>query len=132
MSGLIRLGLGGKFMGEVNHCSGHWTHLGPCRPKEYRNLPLTVLWNFDSYEYSLWDLGKCGSRETCSLFSFLKKNLCREMLLKPQSCIQVIEGAKHNLPDRESLRAADAIRELAEGLTAEDLLLVLISGMSWI
>uniref|UniRef100_K7FSY7 Glycerate kinase n=1 Tax=Pelodiscus sinensis TaxID=13735 RepID=K7FSY7_PELSI len=49
------------------------------------------------------------------------------MLLKPHSRIQVIEGAKHNLPDREALRAASMIRELAEGLTADDLLLVLIS-----
>ncbi|XP_054831255.1 glycerate kinase isoform X2 [Eublepharis macularius] len=52
----------------------------------------------------------------------------REMLLKPQSRIQVMEGAKHNLPDRESLNAANAIWEMAEGLMAEDLLLVLISG----
>lgn len=50
------------------------------------------------------------------------------MLLKPHSRIQVIEGARNNLPDPEALRGAGAIQELAQGLTADDLLLVLISG----
>ncbi|XP_068265495.1 LOW QUALITY PROTEIN: glycerate kinase [Nyctibius grandis] len=52
----------------------------------------------------------------------------QEMLLKPHSKIQVFEGAKNNLPDPEALKGAVAIQELAEGLTADDLLLVLISG----
>ncbi|XP_068951663.1 glycerate kinase [Petaurus breviceps papuanus] len=52
----------------------------------------------------------------------------KEMLLKPHSCIQVFEGANNNLPDGDAQQAALAIQDLAEGLTADDLLLVLISG----
>ncbi|XP_058022421.1 glycerate kinase isoform X2 [Ahaetulla prasina] len=52
----------------------------------------------------------------------------REMLLKPHSRIQVLEGARDNLPDKAAVEAARAILELAKSLTADDLLLVLISG----
>lgn len=42
-----------------------------------------------------------------------------------------MEGAKHNLPDDDAQRAAEGIKQLASELTEKDLLLVLISGMTY-
>nr|XP_046239366.1 glycerate kinase [Scatophagus argus]XP_046239367.1 glycerate kinase [Scatophagus argus]XP_046239368.1 glycerate kinase [Scatophagus argus] len=50
------------------------------------------------------------------------------LLLKENSRIKVMEGAKHNLPDADAQKAAEGIRQLASELTEKDLLLVLISG----
>ena len=50
------------------------------------------------------------------------------MLLKADTNICVVEGAKDNLPDAASLKAAEEINVLAQGLGAGDILVVLISG----
>lgn len=58
------------------------------------------------------------------LFHFCYSHL----LLKENSPIKVVEGAKHNLPDADAQEAAEQMKNLAGQLTDQDLLLVLISG----
>ncbi|XP_053724643.1 glycerate kinase isoform X1 [Synchiropus splendidus] len=58
----------------------------------------------------------------------LKQHGKQHLLLKENSRIEVMEGARHNLPDADAQQAASMIKELASKLTEGDLLLVLISG----
>nr|XP_057911722.1 glycerate kinase [Doryrhamphus excisus]XP_057911723.1 glycerate kinase [Doryrhamphus excisus] len=58
----------------------------------------------------------------------LRQHGKEQLLLKESSRIRVMEGAQHNLPDSDSMKAAECIAQLTSTLTDKDLLLVLISG----
>ena len=56
------------------------------------------------------------------------KELIEKSILCESSPIVILEGAKNNLPDVKALHAASKIKEVAESVGEEDILLVLISG----
>ncbi|XP_052896912.1 glycerate kinase [Anopheles moucheti] len=51
-----------------------------------------------------------------------------EFSLSPNTVIEIIECARDNLPDERSLMAASKIRQIADSMTSEDILCVLVSG----
>lgn len=51
-----------------------------------------------------------------------------DLWLKQNTKLKVMEGAKGNLPDADSERAAHAIKKLVTSLTERHILMVLISG----
>jgi len=54
--------------------------------------------------------------------------LCRDLLLLPESRIQVYEGGQSNYPDQVAHQAALAIEQLLTGRKETDLIIVLVSG----
>lgn len=51
-----------------------------------------------------------------------------DLWLKENTKLKVMEGAKGNLPDADSEKAAHAIKKLVTKLTDRHILIVLISG----
>lgn len=56
------------------------------------------------------------------------KELIEKSILREDSPIVTLEGAKNNLPDEKALQAASKIKEVVESVGEKDILLVLISG----
>lgn len=56
------------------------------------------------------------------------RELIDSTILSKNSPITVIEGARNNLPDEKAQYAAGNIKEVAESVRGDDVLLVLISG----
>ena len=56
------------------------------------------------------------------------EELIAKTLIQRESAINVVEGAKHNLPDETAQFAAHEIKKIAESVGEGDLLVVLISG----
>lgn len=56
----------------------------------------------------------------------MKKNL--NMQAMPDSKLEILEGAKNNLPDQNAEEAARRIKQLVQNLSSNDILIVLLSG----